>query len=361
MSVRRSSGVLGSRDPLVSFGVDSFDCGDLVLIGFVNGSWQEFERLARAGLALDRGSSTGDADPNLVRAAAVAFRRAHGLVAGDELRAWLAERGRSMPEWTSYLRRLVLRQRSREALDDALARHPVPDDDVAALLESEIAFDGVLHRCATAAVEWSAAASSPVVAVGGRSAEPGPSRVAAHAHDVSASVARGLLNLEDYEVRGRLTRVIKLREAYERFVRATWTDRSILGCLDEHRIDWLRFRCLELRTSGQAAAREALLCLREDGMKPAEVARLASAELNELSIELAGVGPSLASLLLSADTGDVVGPLAEADGRTRLLVVIERVPPSSEDTELVERARAEVLRAGLQPLVEGMVRWHGDF
>ena len=384
MSIDCSSDVLGSRAPVVSVGADSFDRGDLVLAGFVDRSWPEFERAARAGLALDRigGSGVADAgivdlsgvepggvdpggvdlsgvDPDGVLAAAVAFRRARGLLAGDELRAWLAERGLSMPEWACYLRRLVLRQRSQAGDEDVVAHHSVPDEALAALLPSEIAFDGVLRRCATEAVAWCAAASSPVVPVAGDSTAD-PASVAAHAREVAASVVGGLLCLDDEAVRARLARLIRLREGYSRFTEITATDRSMLECLDEHKIDWLRFRCLELRIPVREAALEAVLCLREDGANPAEVARLAHADTCERSIEVSGVDPAVASLLLSAERGDVVGPLAEADDVSRLLIVMERVPPSLRDPTLVERARAEVVRAALKPHIDGTVRWHGE-
>lgn len=347
-------------EPVVSCADHGFDRLDLVLTGFIDRSWPAFEHSVRAGLACERAADASGvaADPGLVRREAVAFRRARALVAGEQLRAWLAERGLSQDEWTAYLRRCVMRAEQRDVLGAVLARHPVPTDDVAAILLSEIACDGILQRCATTAVRW-AAATSQLGLHSTDGADRAPVRVAVLADQFSASAANRLLRAAGPDVATRLGRLLTLEVGYQRFVAEISGEAALRDCLDRRRIDWLRLRCIELRLPDHDAAREALMCLRDDGLEPAVVARLAGGEMRELSVELQEAGPALASLLLSASAGDVIGPVPDDAGTTRLLVITERLPASLEDPDLRERARSEVVAAALEHLVAGMVRWHG--
>ncbi|HTJ76322.1 MAG TPA: hypothetical protein VL337_13265, partial [Acidimicrobiales bacterium] len=96
----------------------------------------------------------------------------------------------------------------------------------------------------------------------------------------------------------------------------------------------------------------------EDGLEVGDVARMARAALSEGSVLLGGADRAVASLLVGAQPGDVVGPLPGEGATSRLLVVTGRVPPTGDDPALVDRARQEVVTAALEPLVAGMVRWH---
>lgn len=334
-----------------------------MLAGFIDGTWPEFERSVQAGLACELAAATAVSrtDPDLTRSVAVAFRRERGLLAGDQLRTWLAERGVTPDDWAAYLRRSVLRERCVESLDGILARQPVPVEDVARILPAEVACNGILRRCATTVIGWAAAASSPALGVAPERPQPDHRRVEALTHDVTNSAAGSrLIDLGTADIPMRLGRLLALRAAYEWFLDEVSSEVALRGCLDSYRLAWLRFRGTELRCASHGAAREALMCLREDGLDPGEVVRLAGAELRELAIVLQEAEPALASLLVSAQPGDVLGPLEDDAGRIRLLLITERVAPSLGDPELFERARREVVRAALESLTAGMVRWHGD-
>jgi hypothetical protein len=341
---------------LVSLQHHAFDRPDLVLVGFLDGSWPAFEQSLRAGLACERDAGGGDAGD--VRAAAIAFRRARGLVAGDDLSAWLAERHLSRDDLRAHLRRRVLREHDEVALAGILARHPVSVDDVAGVVDVEAACDGIVGRCATTVVGWAAAASEPGLGATSAIADGDASRIAGLAVEFAGSGVSRALGDEHLDVSARLSRLLALEAAHRWLATRVSGEAAIRACLDKHRLGWLRFRGAELRFASKDACHEGVMCLREDGLDPREVARLAGAELTEWSVLLDEAPAALVSLLVSAHPGDVVGPLPEPDGTSRLLAVTARVAPSPVDPELRGRARAELVATALEPLVAGMARWH---
>ena len=335
------------REPAVRVGRHDFDRADLVLVGFVDGSWPALERSVAAGLAAER--TGGPADPGALRDAAVAFRRARGLLAADELDAWLDAHDVSRDDLTGYLRRRVLRESVHMGLD------PVPVEDVAAVLEVEAACDGILATCADSAASWAAAAQAtglPDTTTGDEAA------VATVAGAVAASAASLILDLDVDDLLRRIDRLLGLRAAYDRFVTAVTGDDAIRDCLAAHQLDWLRVRAVELTFDDEGAAEEGAMCLCEDKLAPEEVARLAGAQLAERTVALDGATPELAALLVSARPGDVVGPVVDPAGRHRLLVVADRLPPAADDPAMRERAGRELVAAALEPVMAGAVRRH---
>lgn len=335
-------------DAVVSVGGRHFDRADLVLVGFVDGSWPAFERSVAAGLAAARTGATPD--PAAVHDAALAFRRARGLLAADELDAWLAGHDVSREEWTAYLRRRVLR-------DSTPVGGQVPVDEVAGVLETEAACDGILARRVDTVVGWAATADADAAGMADLTSGDAAAAVAL-AGQVASSAASRILGLDGEDLRRRIEALLRLRAAYDRFVAGVTGDDAIRDCLAVHQLDWLRVRAVDLTFADEGAAGEGAMCLREDGLAPEEVARLAGAALAERTVALDEVTPELAALLVSAQPGDVVGPVPDPAGGTRLFVVASRLPPTADDPGLRERAGRELVAAALEPLTAGAVRRH---
>lgn len=328
-------------DAAVSIGDQDFERADLVVAGFLTGEWPSFERSVGRGLALERAGGPS-VDAVAIREVAISFRRVRGLVAADQLDAWLAERHVSHDELTAYLRRQVLREREHVAADD-----PVSTADVVEILNVEATLGGLVGRCAATVVAWAAAAGA---------AGPGPDPTDSDTADLVASsaAARVYDGLTGDNLARRLGRLERLRAGHGRFVAQVAGDRAIADCLARHRLDWMAVRCVEIVFADDGAAREGMLCIREDGLDPTEVASLAGAGLTERTVVLERE-PALIPFLESAQRGDVAGPLAGS----RVLVVVDRVPPSAEDPALRARARDELVAGALETLTAGKVRWHG--
>ena len=95
-----------------------------------------------------------------LRAAATVFRYEHNLLAAEELEAWLDARGLSTADWNGYLRRLILRERWADELEQIESEFAVGDDEVEAALQREAICTGFLRRAAERLAEDAALAAT---------------------------------------------------------------------------------------------------------------------------------------------------------------------------------------------------------
>ncbi len=253
--------------------------------------------------AVRRGaSSTGTGVPDAeVDQAAAQFRYDRNLVAGEEMEAWLARWELSVREWREYLRRSLGRP------------DPEAGDVDERLLWIEAVCSGALERMAQELAAKAAAADT--------------------------------LGESDLDV------------ALERFYVAAADKAALESLLDARRADWIRVDCRTLVFAGEAAAREAALCVRDDGMALAEVSAQAAVELREHSLYLEDAGGELGQALLSARTGELLGPLPLAD-RFALVLVDDKVEPTLDEPEILRRVQEAVRRRAIEREVVNRVTWH---
>src|SRR5262249_29127526 len=104
------------QSPLFKVDGDVYSWNDVVHLARLRGDWDALAEEARAGLAAIRELEQlrEPPAPDEVGAAQRAFRYARGLLAGDELDAWLDRRGLTLAEWRAYLERQVALERGPE-------------------------------------------------------------------------------------------------------------------------------------------------------------------------------------------------------------------------------------------------------
>ncbi len=134
-------------------------------------------------------------------------------------------------------------------------------------------------------------------------------------------------------------------------------ERELEGLLAAMRADWIRVDCRTLTLQSENAAREAALCVRDDGLALAEVAEQAGAELAEHRLILGDTDPALSEALMSARTGELLGPLRVGE-RWVLILVEEKSDPTIDDLEIRQRLEQEAMRRALEREVVNRVRWH---
>jgi hypothetical protein len=305
--------------------------------------WNGIERRAQAGAAcLDRGDAQQPTDDE-VSAAATAFRRARRLLSAEETEAWLARRGLTAGAWMRWVRADLAR---RQAEGSGRPQEPEAGTVDASALWAEALCSEALARAARRLAELLIAPEPTdgraAQELDERPAEPGPLR----ALGVDPERARSMLEVLP-------ARHFALEHLAERAV----TSQALDERLRAHQTDWLAvdFRALVLRE--ETVAREALLCVRDDGLAFEDVAQLAQVELTREHALLADAPASLQALLLSAGPGELVGPV-ERDGDVVLLIVDAKATPSIDDPEVRRRARTELLDRLLDRELTTRVRWH---
>jgi hypothetical protein len=297
---------------------------DVLDWGRRQGAWSDHVREVREGVAaLALALAPEGRRDEEVRAAAAAFRRRHRLISAEDTERWLAGRRLSVSAWMDHIRRTVARERHPE-----VQAGPAPDPDEASRLWATGICSGLYSTFASAVAERAAAAAARAEAAG---AEPGDG--------------------DRWEV---------LEAAYVAFRQAAATDRAVAEEVVARRLDWIDLDLEWVSFPEEATAREALLCLREDGDFSAT---LSSGDTPARGVPgrrrapLCDFEPELRPALLGARAGDALGPARTGDG-WRVTRVVTREAPAEDDEEVRGRAAAAVADRAVRREVEQRVRWH---
>lgn len=348
---------------IFSVGDTRYTWENVVLAGILWGDWDALEGEVRAGLAcikrLEELEDEEQACPEKeVSSAAAEFRYARDLGAADDMEAWLERRGLAPAEWMDYIQRSHLVKKWAGELEKIQAEYSVSQAEVDAVILCDA-------LCGGRAADWAASLAA---------------RAGAHAR-ILEEAADGQVGIPDEEVRpiagafrarleGRalaeivpgvelecLDALARLEAAWRRFAARQVTPQSIRQQVAAHRLDWVRFSVRSVFLTDSDAAREAALCIREDGQDPAGVAAEAGAEFQEGDWYLDEADPVLRDHLLGARGGDVLGPL-RLNGGFAVVLVLAKQPPSEDDPALLARAEKVLLDRAVAREVESRVRWN---
>jgi hypothetical protein len=313
---------LGRRSLFSVEGIN-YTWGDVLAWADARGTLRSLrERSARGNACLRQSQELGSRPSSeAVSAAAAGFRYGRGLLSAEQLSAWLARWELTVAEWGEYLERTLLLDAETPAGRGAGA---LPDDAAAGEAEYvDGVCSGFLEREALAfASDLALADLTPIEAVGDQ-------RVMVERTLAAAALAR----------------------------RDAAPDPVVAREIENHGLDWTRLDLAVLELEDPGAAREAALCVRVDGADIDEVAAAARTAVSRMSVYLGDLEPWLQPALLSAQRGDLVGPVRD-DDQFVLLAVNERTPASPSDPELRRRAEAALVERAVRRATESRVRWH---
>jgi len=314
--------------PVFAIDGEVFQWQDVFAHAQVTGRWAELERAAREGLACAAHADTLTAEQEsldaIVEAAGDEFRYDRDLLTADEMEQWLESRGLTARTWLEAVRRRVLRERWAGEAAGLVARYAPSADDVETALAADLVCSDVHAALAHELAEVAAAA------------------VAAPAGEAPAG-----------------DRLEALRDAAARFRRGAVTDEALRKEIAMHQMDWVKIDCRAVEFALEAEAREAALCLREDGMPLEDVARDAHVGVGVLSFYLEEVSGDDRSRFLASHAGDVVGPIPVDDVHV-LYRVDRKVMPGPEDPGVVARAVELVAARAVSVEVQRRVQWLAD-
>lgn len=336
--------------PVFEVELERFSWRDVALFAHAASRWDDVLRDLTDGLACQEHAEREE-DESLEEAvdeAAAEFRYARELITAAEAEAWLAARGVTVAEWLGTIRREVLRREWATALADLRLLYPPAPSLLADALRAELACTATGTRLATRAAEEVAAA----VAAGTSLSAAG-----APAADLPDPLPLGL---DPGHARQRLPLVMRVRDGAARFSAQLLTAEALGREIRSHQMDWVRMECQAVAFAEAAQAREAVLCLKEDGLEIAEVARSAHLEPEHTSFYLDELDPVLQPVFLSAMPGDVLGPTPRGDQHTVFQVLSKRMPDDA-DPGVRQRAAQRLAARALAAEVERRVRWLADW
>jgi hypothetical protein len=279
---------------------------------------------AAAERAEDAGIGVSDAS---LQAAAESFRYQRDLITAGETEEWLAARGLTADDFSEWLYRRL----SGDAMPDSPAAPADVPDDFGDLLRIHLWFSGGMDALAEQ-LKRRVAADREMAADEGDTASA-----------IAAFMQRERLDRESLRAwldgAGRdaawLDEIARMEAAFARLAseRLTPESRSRKLAVMQRSLSSVEFDLLELDSHG--AAQEASLCVRDDGIPLADVAREAGYSVLRQQRAIDDLGP-VAERLFSAAEGDVVGPIG-TEGRFRLYQVLRKRPPSLADAAVARR------------------------
>ncbi|MGI8842090.1 MAG: hypothetical protein ACR2HZ_00205 [Gemmatimonadaceae bacterium] len=338
---------------------DSYCWSDVALAAVVWGDWERLLRGVREGLACvhsyrDSGRPLPEAE---IDAAAADFRYERELISAQETEAWFARWGITASQWMGYIRRTVLRARLEPRLPEVLARHPVSDSEVAAAAGVEAICSGLLTRLAPRLAARAAAYDQ----MRGAHQNGGPlytdQDVASARREFPADVQSLGLDVDDGTLDASATRLARAELALRDFRTAVVTPRAVADQISSHHLEWIRVAYQTLTYPAEAMAREALLCVREDGMDFTDLfASTTVADLREEEQWIGEVTGPVHAGLLGARAGEVLGPFSIERGHALIRLTDKRLP-TSEDEQVRSRAETAALQRALSNELQTRVRW----
>jgi hypothetical protein len=262
--------------------------------------------------------ATGAAEPEEeIEEAAREFRYERELITALEMEEWLGARGLNAQEWMEHMRRGVLRSHASDRLERLLLRHPTPSgDEFDAALRVDLICSGIGWEFAEELAERAAAAQSF------SEAELPP------VEEAELPILPPGLSVERAAERGPVLR--RIERAMERFRTSTLTPAAIQKEIRANQMDWMRVDCRLAVFPDEAQAREAALCVREDGLSLDEVAATARVAIVESRCYLDELDSDLRAVFLASRQQELLGPIA-ADGEFTLYQILGKQVPTEQD------------------------------
>jgi hypothetical protein len=342
-----------------SVGEIDFQWIDIALAAMARGRWAAFERRLAEGLACNVRANTEDAWPSQesLDAASTAFRYERDLISGADVNAWLERAGLTTEDWIAYLTRDLLRQTWRDEVEDTLDQFApsarelvssaVPEGICSGMFEE---FEQDLCGMAAFAFEEDRGLLTRTGELGG-ALQPFEER----ATRLARTHEHWLAMRPHSEIVFRLSRILHVQSACETLGSRLASDGRLNSAIEANCLAWMQLEMDTISFAAEPAAREAVLCVREDGLTLYDVSRLSHRPINRISVFLDDLDPSRRDQLLTAEPGHVLGPVAVGD-RFDVTSLVRRIPPVLSDPRVAERARQTVLENAVRRAARDHVR-----
>jgi hypothetical protein len=311
--------------------------------------WQDFLR----ALESEKRALEQEREPNdeTIDGAVQAFRYEHDLITAEETERWLADRGLTLSDFGAYFVRRFWRQTIDAASAEPADYHSAPTER-RELFSAELMLSGELARMATA-YSWRLAAGE------GEQAVPDAERVSAARREfVERLMPTALVDWQlsagrDEEWLNKLAALeANFRIYCERLLTPQARDRELVTL----RLPLTVLEVELIEFDSHDAAREALLCVREDNMAMEEVAREGRYPYRREKLLLEKIAPDVQQRFLSANAGELMEPM-ELDGGHRLCRVIGKKEPDPQDPEVRTRVEQRILDRHFNELTSRLVHW----
>ncbi len=306
-------------------------------------------RKARVAIAREQGIEAGE---RLVQSASEQFRRDRGLRTAQSTAAWMKGWGVSLEAFTDYLEEGLLFDAAVDA--ERLAENRAASD-IAAASDIEVWPSAVFGGEGEAWTQRLAARVAVAGEKGNTSDVPAslfdPASVPGLSPD---ALHRWIARLELPDT--WFDRLIAYEAAHARFAESVLTPSRLDVVM---RARWSALFTMDFEMGSfrsEAAAREASLCVTEDGVEIEEICAMAGGRFREGRVMLGDVPDGVRTRALSATAGTLL-PVFAWNDHFMVCRVRNKAEPSLEDETVRDAVGRVVLEDAVRPLVHRHIRW----
>ncbi len=305
----------------------------------LDSTWKQFLRALRAEERAEELEL--ELDHDAIDAAAESFRYAHDLITAEETEQWLAARGLSLADFTDYF----ARQHWLSTVDEKIESNDVDliaaQSELRELFTTELIFSGGLDQLNTRLM-WRLAALATT-----EDGNIDPERISTERNAFldRTKVAEGKLN--DWLAQlGRdqkwFDAMMAMEAAYRSLCEKVLTSQARQKQLATLRMPLTQFEAEVIEVESREAAKEALLCIRQDGMSMEEIAAEARYPFRRITFLHDAVPEELKQKFWSISAGDVLDPLPRGDG-FELYRITKKIEPDPADPAVQQRVDERLL------------------
>jgi hypothetical protein len=320
--------------------------------GEVEPVWTNLLRLVAAERKAD--AEELEFEDGAIDAAVEQFRYQRDLITAEETEKWLADRGLSLNDFSAHFVRHYWGEKWDDLEPQALEYFAAPNE-LRELLKSELILSGELDQMAQR-MSWRVAADC--------AAADRPPDAQLIAEEQAHFFERS--GLEEHQLAGWLEKLDRdadwFREAsameaiHRRDCAALLSRQAREHEIAALRLPLTRFEVETIELDSLDAAREALLCAREDGMSMEEVATEGRYPYRHPNLLLEEIPEELQQKFLSVHPGDILDPIVHGDG-FHLCRIVGKEEPDVDDPIVQERAENRILDRHFADLATRFIQW----
>ena len=305
--------------------------------GELKEKWQTF--LSHVGAEEHADELELELDESAISTAAEEFRYLHDLITAEETEIWLANRGLTLDSFSDYFARQYCVGAIKEGFSPEQIEYTSADPELREMFVTELILSGALDEM-TVKLMWRLAARCA-------GKESTPEAIAAEMRKFLGRINIKPAQLAKWlEALGRdsqwLNEMLAIEAAYGAHCHALLVPEARQRQLLALRLHLTQFEMELIELESHDAAKEALFCVREDGMSMKEVATEGRYPYRRADFRLEELPTDAQQRYLSVSPGDLLEPMPHGDG-FELCRIMKKVEPRLEDPTVKSRVDQRLL------------------
>ena len=328
---------------------------EIILAAFLRGELDPLWRETLAGITALEQATRQELEPEeaAIQNACDEFRYARDLVAAEDTERWLAARGLTLDAFGDFFVRAYWRGRLGRDLELTATTYAAAGEEEHEFLRVDVWLSNAMEALARGHA-WRLAAAASVETPPPEATQPIRQKWSSQIEAAAPLAARGPGHPTD--LHGWLDRLIVAEAAFARCREEALTEENRRQTLGRLRPALLRLDCGIMDLESEDAAREALLCVRDDRISMETLAREARYPFERRLIALAEVPQVASEFMLSVPPGTVLEPWPRGEG-FQLCRICGRVEPNLADPAVRAQVDGEILAHHFGELAQPHLHW----